>query len=38
MKKGIMIPFFTEISMNTRLDLMKKAGFDTFMISLDKNH
>lgn len=33
-----MIPFFTELSMKRRLELMKKAGFNTFMMSLDRGH
>lgn len=35
---GIMVPFFTEIQMKKRLELMKQAGFNSFMMSLDRNH
>ncbi|HHU59736.1 TPA: sugar phosphate isomerase/epimerase [bacterium] len=35
---GIMVPFFTEISMKRRLELIKEAGFTTFMLSLDPAH
>jgi len=38
MDKGIMVPFFTEIPMLRRLDLIKEAGFTTFMLSLDPAH
>jgi|AntRauTorcE11897_2_1112592.scaffolds.fasta_scaffold00016_82 sugar phosphate isomerase/epimerase len=38
MKKGIIVPFFEEISFNKRLELMKKAGFSTLMISFDVGH
>jgi L-ribulose-5-phosphate 3-epimerase len=37
-KIGIMVPFFTEISMKDRLRLMKEAGFTSFMMSIDRNH
>lgn len=37
-KIGIMVPFFTEISMKRRLELMKEAGFTSFLMSLDRNH
>lgn len=38
MKIGTMVPFFTEIDIKTRLELMKKAGFDNLMFTLDRNH
>lgn len=38
MKKGIMVPFFTEIDMFRRLDLIKQAGFTSFMLSMDPAH
>lgn len=38
MKKGIMLPFFTEIKMEKLLDLIRKAGFTTFMLTLDSNY
>lgn len=37
-KIGIMVPFFTEINMKDRLRLMKEAGFNSFMMSIDRNH
>ena len=38
MQKGMMVPFFTEIPIRKRLELMKKAGFDNLMFTIDRNH
>lgn len=37
-KIGMMVPFFTEIPIKRRLELLKEAGFTSFMMSLDRNH
>lgn len=38
MKIGIMVPFFTEIPIRRRMELIKKAGFTSFMMPLDREH
>lgn len=34
----MMVPFFVEIPIKTRLELLKKAGFDNLMFTLDREH
>lgn len=38
MQKGMMMPFFTEIPIQKRLELFKKAGFDNLMFTTDREH